>query len=99
MIYHVVKDIFVDDGREVLFDLEFKNREEIEEVLRVTLGETATSNRRKRLEKMFRSDQALFGKNCKRECLCEVQGQHPCTSLFMAPKYMRGSWRWNHNLT
>lgn len=32
------------------------------------------------------------------QCMCEVQGQHPCTALLHAPKYMTGKWRWNHNL-
>ncbi|EFO28218.1 28S ribosomal protein S25 [Loa loa] len=89
---------FLDDGREVLFDLEGKTREEIEEMFRTTLGRTKVSSRRERLEKMLRTDQALFGRRCKRECICEVQGQHPCTSLLYAPDYMKGKWRWNHNI-
>ncbi|VBB27396.1 unnamed protein product [Acanthocheilonema viteae] len=89
---------FLDDGREVLFDLEDKTREEIEEMFRTTLGKTKVSLRQERLEKMLRTDQALFGKKCKRECICEVQGQHPCTSLLYAPDYMKGKWRWNHNI-
>uniref|UniRef100_A0A1I7X7F7 Genome assembly, chromosome: II n=1 Tax=Heterorhabditis bacteriophora TaxID=37862 RepID=A0A1I7X7F7_HETBA len=32
------------------------------------------------------------------QCMCEIQGQHPCTSLLHAPQYMTGKWRWNHNL-
>ncbi|VDK41291.1 unnamed protein product [Gongylonema pulchrum] len=88
---------FLDDGREVLFDLEGKSRKEIEEMLQTTLGKTKTLLKRERLEKMLRTDQALFGKKCKRECICEVQGQHPCTSLLYAPDYMKGDWRWNRN--
>lgn len=89
---------FIEDGREVLFDLENKTREEIEEIVRTTLGKTKTVARRERYERMLRTDQALFGKNCARECICAVQGQVPCTSVLEAPDYMKGKWRWNHNL-
>uniref|UniRef100_A0A915Q1V3 Ribosomal protein/NADH dehydrogenase domain-containing protein n=1 Tax=Setaria digitata TaxID=48799 RepID=A0A915Q1V3_9BILA len=63
---------FLSDGREVLFDLENRKREEIEEIFRTTLGKTEVSLRRERLEKMLRTDQALFGRKCKRECICEL---------------------------
>lgn len=66
-------------------------------MFRTTLGKTKISLKQERLEKMLRTDQALFGKKCKRECICEVQGQHPCTSVLYAPDYMKGKWRWNHN--
>ena len=63
-----------------------------------TLGKTEVVQKRESLEKMALLNPASFGSECKRECLCEVQGQHPCTALLHAPKVNTGKWRWNHNL-
>ncbi|KAF7636176.1 L51_S25_CI-B8 domain-containing protein [Meloidogyne graminicola] len=45
---------------------------------------------------MLKSHPSDFGENCQRHCICEVQGQHPCTSLIYAPKHVSESWRWDH---
>ncbi|KAE9549605.1 hypothetical protein FO519_007179 [Halicephalobus sp. NKZ332] len=86
------------DGREVLFDFEGKSKEEVEDTLQTTLGKTPLVRRREFLERMQDHNPAEFGVTCKRQCLCEVQGQQPCTSLLLAPKYVKGKFRWNHNL-
>ncbi|KAI6182065.1 28S ribosomal protein S25, mitochondrial [Aphelenchoides bicaudatus] len=86
------------DGREVMFDLENKNKDEIVDMIQGTLGKTALVNQREFLEKMQDQNPAEFGSNCKRQCMCEIQGQVPCTGLIEAPDYMKGKFRWNHNL-
>lgn len=89
--------MFLDDGREVLFDLENKKKDEIVEMIQSTLGKTSLVKKREHLERMQDHNPADFGGDCKRHCLCEIQGQHPCTSLLIAPDYMKGKWRWNFN--
>ncbi|KAK5982314.1 hypothetical protein GCK32_003403 [Trichostrongylus colubriformis] len=89
---------YLKDGREVLFDLEGMNREEIETRIATTLGKTELVMKREELMEIAKLNPADFGSKCKRQCMCEVQGQHPCTALLQAPKYMTGKWRWNHNL-
>ncbi|KAK6044213.1 hypothetical protein COOONC_18283 [Cooperia oncophora] len=89
---------YLKDGREVLFDLEGMNREEIESRIATTLGKTELVMKREDLMEIAKLNPADFGSKCKRQCMCEVQGQHPCTALLQAPKYMTGKWRWNHNL-
>ncbi|KAK0428609.1 hypothetical protein QR680_010901 [Steinernema hermaphroditum] len=89
---------FLKDGREVLFDLENKSREEIVNVLQGTLGKTELVKRREHLEEILKRNPASFGSKCDRQCMCEIQGQHPCTSLVQAPSYLKGKTRWNHNL-
>ena len=42
---------------------------------------------------------ANFGSNCERHCMCEVQGQQPCSATIIEPKYLHGQWRWNANLS
>ena len=82
----------------MLFDFEGKSKEDIEDTLQTTLGKTPLVRRREFLERMQDHNPAEFGVTCKRQCLCEVQGQQPCTSLLLAPKYAKGKFRWNHNL-
>jgi len=89
---------FLDDGREVLFDLDGKDREQIVTVLNAVLGKTQLVRDREHLEELQHRSPASFGSGCERECMCEVQGQHPCTCTLIAPRHLRGRWRWNHNL-
>ncbi|CAD6197174.1 unnamed protein product [Caenorhabditis auriculariae] len=104
LVKHVDKVItpfaraYLTDGREMLFDLEGMQREEIEETLARSLGKTELVERRERLESIAKLNPADFGSKSERQCICEVQGQHPCTALLHAPKCMTGKWRWNHNL-
>lgn len=86
------------DGREVMFDLENKNKDEIVDLIQGTLGKTKLVRRREFLESMRDQNPADFGSDCARQCMCTVQGQVPCTGLIHAPEYMKGQWRWNHNL-
>ncbi|KJH51890.1 hypothetical protein DICVIV_01969 [Dictyocaulus viviparus] len=87
---------YLKDGREVLFDLEGMTREEIEARIAKTLGKTEKVIRREELVEIAELNPADFGSNCKRQCMCEIQGQHPCTGLLHAPKCITGRWRWNH---
>uniref|UniRef100_A0A0N5AU27 Small ribosomal subunit protein mS25 n=1 Tax=Syphacia muris TaxID=451379 RepID=A0A0N5AU27_9BILA len=87
---------FLEDGRQILFDLENKSREEVVNILSETLGKTDLVKIRERLEEVQEKSPAAFGSDCERHCICEVQGQHPCTSLCQAPEYLRGNLRWNH---
>ncbi|GMS95750.1 hypothetical protein PENTCL1PPCAC_17925, partial [Pristionchus entomophagus] len=98
LVKHVDKVItpyakaFMRDGREVLFDLEGLSREEIENELIQTLGKTELVRKRESLEKMAKLNPASFGTVCERQCMCEVQGQHPCTALLHSPQVMTGKY-------
>jgi len=89
---------FLNDGREVMFDLEDKSKEEILSLLQGTLGKSKLVKRREFLERMQDHNPADFGSKCARQCMCEIQGQMCCTGLIEAPEYLKGKWRWNHNL-
>uniref|UniRef100_A0A0N5CHD5 Small ribosomal subunit protein mS25 n=1 Tax=Strongyloides papillosus TaxID=174720 RepID=A0A0N5CHD5_STREA len=89
---------YLDDGREVLFDLEGMNKEEIVDVIAKTLGKSKITRQIEALEKFHSSNPANFGSRYKRQCICEMQGQQPCTSVIEAPEHHKGKWRWNHNL-
>ncbi|PAV62048.1 hypothetical protein WR25_11510 [Diploscapter pachys] len=83
---------YLNDGREVLFDLEGMSKDQISQVLIDTLGKTDLVMKREKLEKIAKLNPADFGAHCERQCICLVQGQHPCTALLPAPKYMTGKW-------
>uniref|UniRef100_A0A914I8Q5 Small ribosomal subunit protein mS25 n=1 Tax=Globodera rostochiensis TaxID=31243 RepID=A0A914I8Q5_GLORO len=87
---------FLGDGREVVFDLECRTRVEISDAIIGTLGKTDIVRKREQMDSIKRKNPAQFGANCERQCICEMQGQHPCTALMYAPRHLRGSWRWNH---
>lgn len=73
--YYFLCLFFIDNGRQILFDLEFKNKDEICDIIQGTLGKTDLVKRREFLERMKDKNPAEFGENCERQCLCEVQGQ------------------------
>lgn len=81
-----------------MFDLENKNKDEIVALIGSTLGKTELVKKREFLERMQDHNPAEFGGECARHCMCEVQGQIPCTSLLPAPDFMKGKQRWNHKL-
>jgi hypothetical protein len=58
--------IFLGDGREVPFDLEWKTQDEIINMLQSTLGNTPLVRKRDHLEKMLNDSPANFGSNCQR---------------------------------
>ena len=83
----------------MLFDLENKNREEIVGMFNETLGKTKLCLQREALEAKYST--AGFGDDYPRytfalkliilyssQCICEIQGQQPCTSLVKAPDYL-----------
>lgn len=94
----VAEGSVLEDGREVLFDLENLDREQIVKVVSETLGKTERVLERERLESIAHINPASFGSKFDRHCMCEIQGQHPCTSLVYAPQCLKGRWRWNHNM-
>lgn len=81
-----------------MFNLENKTKDEITNLIQGTLGKTALVKKREFLERMQDRNPADFGSSCTRQCMCEIQGQVPCTGLIEAPEYMQGRFRWNHNL-
>lgn len=41
--------------------------------------------------------QIQFGDDHQRQCICEIEGQRPCTSVLKNPLFLSGTWRWNKN--
>lgn len=90
---------WLDDGKDVLFDCDSKDRQSILTQLTKTLGKT---RERIELEEMLKKQgaigdekgdsPAIFGFNRERFCMCEVEGHVPCPAVCPLPKGMQGKY-------
>ncbi|XP_057685924.1 28S ribosomal protein S25, mitochondrial [Corythoichthys intestinalis] len=86
---------YLDDGEQVLVDVEGKDHKAISRHVKTILGKSQTVLEEEARAKMQASNPANFGpkKYCLRECICEVDGQVPCPSNVPLPKEMTGKYR------
>uniref|UniRef100_A0A8C5D5W1 Small ribosomal subunit protein mS25 n=1 Tax=Gouania willdenowi TaxID=441366 RepID=A0A8C5D5W1_GOUWI len=86
---------YLDDGEQVLMDVEGKDHKLISEHVKKILGKSEEVLKAEAQAKMQASNPANFGpkKYCLRECICEVEGQVPCPSIRPLPKEMTGKYR------
>ncbi|XP_056102932.1 28S ribosomal protein S25, mitochondrial [Rhinichthys klamathensis goyatoka] len=86
---------YLDDGEQVLVDVEGKHHQEITHHVKKILGKPAQVLEAEALAKMELSNPANFGnkKYFLRECMSEVDGQVPHPGLVPLPKEMRGKYR------
>ncbi|XP_077132813.1 small ribosomal subunit protein mS25 [Ranitomeya variabilis] len=86
---------YLDDGEQVLVDIEDKSRLEILHHVKKILGKTEETLKEEEKAKMVLSNPANFGpkKYYLRECLCEVDGQVPCPGVVPLPKEMTGKYK------
>ncbi|CDW57948.1 L51 S25 CI-B8 domain containing protein [Trichuris trichiura] len=89
---------FLEDGSEVLMDLDNYTRQDVHDRLSRILGKTKNILEHERVTTAKAENPAYFGESYPRQCICEMQGQQPCPSVVPLPDYMRGKWRWNKNL-
>ncbi|XP_068454148.1 small ribosomal subunit protein mS25 [Clinocottus analis] len=86
---------YLDDGEQVLVDVEGKNHNQISQHVKKILGKSEVVLQAEAQAKMQASNPANFGptKYCLRECICQVDGQVPCPSNTPLPKEMTGKYR------
>ncbi|KAH9418067.1 mitochondrial ribosomal protein S25 [Dermatophagoides pteronyssinus] len=84
---------WLQDGKDILFDCDSQTKESIMKRLIQTLGKTeeqlefeASIN----VKQVSEENDAIFGVDRKRFCMCEVPGQCPCPSVIKLPKNLRG---------
>lgn len=85
----------LDDGKEMIIDIDSKNRLEIEKHLINVVGksEELLAAEAKAAEK--KDNPANFGIACSRGCICEIAGQVPCPGVVPVPYHMRGKYKNN----
>lgn len=86
---------YLDDGEQVLVDVEGKDYRQISQHVKKILGKSEDTLQAEAEAKMQASNPANFGpkKYCLRECICEVEGQVPCPATKPLPKEMTGKYR------
>uniref|UniRef100_UPI0037E757AF small ribosomal subunit protein mS25 n=1 Tax=Semicossyphus pulcher TaxID=241346 RepID=UPI0037E757AF len=86
---------YLDDGEQVLVDVEGRDYKQISQHVKKILGKSEELLQSEAQAKMQASNPANFGpkKYCLRECICEVEGQVPCPGTLPLPKEMTGKYR------
>ncbi|XP_054902061.1 28S ribosomal protein S25, mitochondrial [Poeciliopsis prolifica] len=86
---------YLDDGEQVLVDVEGKDFKQISQHVKKILGKSDEVLQAEAQAKLQESHPSNFGpkKYCLRECICEVEGQVPCPSTTPLPKEMTGKYR------
>lgn len=89
---------YLDDGEQVLVDVEGKDYKNIVEHVKYILGKSQETLKEEEQARMVLSSPANFGpkKYYLRECMCEVEGQVPCPGVVPLPKEMTGKYRASH---
>ncbi|NWH98093.1 RT25 protein, partial [Tichodroma muraria] len=84
---------YLDNGEQVLVDVEDKTNKEITEHVKRILGKSKEMLEKEERKKL--SHPATFGpkKYHLRECMCEIEGQVPCPAFVPLPKEMRGKYK------
>ena len=83
---------YFDGGREMLIDIDSRNREEILEHLMKVVGKTKEQLSAEARIAERKDNPANFGVGCERHCICEIPGQVPCPGTVPLPKHMRGKY-------
>lgn len=83
---------FLDDGEEVIMDVEHKSKEDILTHLTKMLGKSEELLSAEAKVAEVTENPAYFGKDCDRHCICEVPGQVPCPAVVPLPNHMRGKY-------
>ncbi|NXA05555.1 RT25 protein, partial [Sapayoa aenigma] len=86
---------YLDNGEQVLVDVEDKTNKEITEHIKKILGKSKETLEKEERERKKLSHPATFGpkKYHLRECMCEIEGQVPCPAFVPLPKEMRGKYK------
>ncbi|CAL8367702.1 unnamed protein product [Lota lota] len=86
---------YLDDGEQVLVDVEGKDHKLITQHVKKILCKSEEVLHHEALAKMQESNPANFGpkKYCLKECICEVEGQVPCPGTTPLPKELTGKYR------
>uniref|UniRef100_A0A0K8R949 Small ribosomal subunit protein mS25 n=1 Tax=Ixodes ricinus TaxID=34613 RepID=A0A0K8R949_IXORI len=84
---------WLEDGKEVIMDVDSKDKDQILKQMMVTLGKTNEQLAKEALLREKRDTPANFGRNYDKFCICEVPGQVPCPGIVPLPKHMRGKYR------
>ncbi|XP_064556887.1 small ribosomal subunit protein mS25 [Drosophila montana] len=81
---------FFEDGRDMIIDIDSKNRDEIIEHLINVVGKTRKQLVAEARLAESKDNPANFGYGCERHCICEIPGQVSCPGTVPLPEDVRG---------
>lgn len=84
---------WLDDGQEVIMDVDSKNKDEILQQMLKVFGKTQQQLEKEALLREKKETPSNFGQHYEKFCICEVPGQVPCPGIVPLPKEMRGKYR------
>lgn len=84
---------YLDDGNQMLVDIDGKTKEEVQEHLLKVIGKTDLVLAAEALKKEKKDNPANFGHACDKACMCEIRGQIPCPGVIPLPRFMRGKYQ------
>ncbi|EDW00296.1 probable 28S ribosomal protein S25, mitochondrial [Drosophila grimshawi] len=84
---------YFDDGRDILIDIDTRNRDEIIEHLVKVVGKTREQLVAEARLAESKDNPANFGYGCERHCICEIPGQVSCPGTVPLPEQMRGKFK------
>jgi len=88
---------FLDNGEQVLMDIDGKSKEDILGYLKKMLGRPeADLKKTDDAARLQISKKTNFGDTCERHCICEIPGQVPCSSIIIFPNHMRGKYKYGN---
>lgn len=83
--------IFLENGEDILVDVDSKSRSEIHDHLKTIICKSESTLQKEARELMI--NPANFGWGCDRQCICEIPGQVPCPGIIPLPNHMRGKYK------
>ncbi|XP_030378684.1 probable 28S ribosomal protein S25, mitochondrial [Scaptodrosophila lebanonensis] len=81
---------YFDDGRDMLIDIDSRDRDQIIEHLVKVVGKTREQLAAEAHLAESKDNPANFGYGCDRHCICEIPGQVTCPGIVPLPNNMRG---------
>ncbi|XKL68299.1 hypothetical protein PGB90_003790 [Kerria lacca] len=84
--------VFLDNGDDVIVDVDSKERKEILNHVIKVLGKPTFVLKDELLAKEKKENPANFGYMCTKHCICQILGQVPCPAIVPVPKHVRGKW-------
>ncbi|XP_055625169.1 probable 28S ribosomal protein S25, mitochondrial [Toxorhynchites rutilus septentrionalis] len=84
---------YYEDGKQMLIDIDSKNRNEIMQHLIKVVGKSLETLKAEEKLAKKQDNPANFGVGCAKHCICEIPGQLPCPGVVPVPKHMRGKYQ------
>lgn len=86
---------YYEDGKQILIDIDSQTKEDILEHLIKVVGKTQEILTRESHVTEIRHNPANFGVGCEKPCICQMEGQLPCSAVVPLPYHMRGKYKYN----